>query len=62
MGARDSAKYIGASTWTIHKLARTGELPVLRHGRGFLFDVRDLDTFIDRSKEILRLRKGAGKD
>jgi hypothetical protein len=37
VGARDAAKYIGASTWTIRKLARTGELPVLRYGCFYLF-------------------------
>jgi excisionase family DNA binding protein len=58
VGTRDAAKYIGVSAWTIHKLVRTGELPVLRHGRGFRFDVHDLDAYIERTKK----KNKPGKD
>ena len=51
MGTRDAARYLGASTWTLRELARAGELPVVRHGRGFLFDIRDLDAYVDRAKK-----------
>jgi|HubBroStandDraft_6_1064221.scaffolds.fasta_scaffold51877_3 excisionase family DNA binding protein len=58
LGTRDAAKYIGASAWTIHKLVRTEELRPLRHGRGFRFDVRDLDNFIERMKKKKKPGKG----
>jgi excisionase family DNA binding protein len=58
VGTRDAAKYIGVSAWTIRKLARNGELRVLGHGRGFRFDIRELDAFIERTKKKHRPGKG----
>lgn len=54
VGTRDAAKYIGVSTWTVRELVHTEQVRQLRHGRGFLFDVRDLDTFIERLKKKIR--------
>jgi len=46
----EAAAYLRVSDWTIYKLVRAGDLPVVHVGRGFLIDARDLDDFIDRSK------------
>lgn len=51
---KNAAAYLGISTWKLRDLVQQGRLPVLR-GEGkyapWLFDVRDLDAFVDREKE-----------
>ncbi len=52
------AHYLGVSTWTVRDLEWKGVLPRVRlpNGEGgeirkLLFDVRDLDGLVDRSKD-----------
>lgn len=53
-----AAEYLGLSTWTVRDLEWKGVLPRVRlpNGKGgeirkLLFDVRDLDRLVDRSKD-----------
>ncbi len=53
-----AAKYLGVSEWTVRSLEWEGVLPRVRipNGKGgeirkLLFDVRDLDRLVDRSKD-----------
>ena len=53
-----AAEYLGLSTWTVRDLEWKGVLPRVRlpNGEGgeirkLLFDVRDLDRLVDRSKD-----------
>jgi excisionase family DNA binding protein len=46
----EAAEYLRVSTWTIRKLYAEGKLPEVSCGRGFLFDIRDLDDYIEQAK------------
>lgn len=50
----EAATYLGRSAWQVRKLVQDGQLSVVQHSEGgqFLFDVRDLDGFIDRNKRV----------
>ena len=50
LGVREAALYLSLSHWTVRQLVWDGQLPAVRIGRRLLFDVRDLDALIDRSK------------
>jgi hypothetical protein len=57
---KETARYLGGlSPWTVRGLVERGELTPVRlpslvrpgeHGRRLLFDVRDLDAFVERMK------------
>jgi len=54
-----AAAYLGLSPWTIRQLEWKGVLPRVRLPNGdgrdirkVLFDVRDLDRLVDRSKDV----------
>jgi excisionase family DNA binding protein len=46
-----AASYLSASVWAVRSLAWSRELPHVRIGRRVLFDLRDLDRYIERSKK-----------
>lgn len=48
---REAAEYLGVSQWTIRNLAWTKRLPVVRNSRLLLFDVQDLDMFVQQHKQ-----------
>ena len=59
LDAKAAAAYLGVSHWTIRAYVEKGELvpvrlPAVRRSgedcRRLLFDVRDLDAFVDRLK------------
>ncbi len=59
LGLEGAAKYLGVSEWTVRSLEWEGVLPRVRipNGKGgeirkLLFDVRDLDRLVDRSKDV----------
>ena len=56
LGIRDAAAYLGLSHWTLRDLVWRGDLAEVRIGRRLLFDQKDLDALIERSKrrEIIR--------
>jgi Helix-turn-helix domain len=54
----DAARYLSVSSWSIRDLCAAGRLPRVRlplagdrEKRRLLFDLRDLDTLIERSKD-----------
>lgn len=46
-----AASYLSASVWAVRSLAWSREVPSVRIGRRVLFDLRDLDRYIERAKE-----------
>ncbi len=53
---KDAAVYLGRTVWGVRELIWSGELPVIKSGRGGkqYIDVLDMDAFIDRNKAVLR--------
>jgi len=49
---REAAAYLGISAWSLRNLVYGEQIPVvqLADNAPFLFDVRDLDAFIERHK------------
>ncbi len=47
-----AAHYLSLSYWTIRDMVSRGEIPHVRAGRRVLIDLRDLDCWIDRNKEV----------
>ncbi len=49
---KEAAVYLGVSAWTIRRLVQRGDLPHVRFGEAsmLLFDIADLDTYIQRNK------------
>jgi len=47
---KDAAQYMGRSVWGMRELAWGGKLPLLKDGKKIYFDVRDLDSYIERTK------------
>jgi excisionase family DNA binding protein len=52
-GAKTAAKETGIPYTTLRDLAFRGEIPVVRLGRAWYFDRRDLARFIAGAKETL---------
>ncbi len=50
LSVKDAAAYLGISQWTMRGLGWNGEIPEVKIGRRRLFDRRDLDAFVERSK------------
>ncbi len=52
---KPAAAYLSVSIWTLRAIIQRGELPVIKYGANtpWLLDVRDLDSWIERHKEIL---------
>jgi excisionase family DNA binding protein len=49
---REAANYLGSSMWKIRRLVRDGLLPYVSDSDGgrWLFDLKDLDAYIDTNK------------
>ena len=47
---QQAAKYLGTTVWCMRSLAWEKKLTSIRLGKRLLFDVRDLDKFIDDRK------------
>ena len=47
----EAATWLGVSTTTVRRLMWSGKLPSVRILRRIRIDIRDLDQFIERSKE-----------
>jgi excisionase family DNA binding protein len=52
MRTREAAYYLGSSMWKIRRLVQDGLLPYVSDSDGgrWLFDVKDLDAYIDTNK------------
>ena len=49
--AKQAGRYMGVSEWTIRHLNWSGKLPCVRQGRRVLFDVYDLNQYIENNKQ-----------
>lgn len=47
---KDASVYMGRSVWAMRELAWAGKLPVIKDGKKIYFDVKDLDSYIERTK------------
>ena len=52
---KDAALYLGISPAKLRRLSQSGELPIIQHDEHapWLYDLRDLDTHIEKSKHRL---------
>lgn len=50
LNVRQAGVYLNLSPWTVRSLGWSGTIPEVRVGRRVLFDVVDLDKFIERAK------------
>ena len=50
LNVEQAAKYLGTTRWCMRSLAWEKKLPTVRLGKRLLFDVRDLDKFVDERK------------
>ncbi len=50
LSVNEAAKYLGLSPWSLRKRLNQGILPVVRIGRRILFDLHDLEFFIEQHK------------
>lgn len=48
--SQEAAEYLGTSEWKLRKLVLKGEMPVHQNGGPWMFDVRDLDAYIEKWK------------
>jgi excisionase family DNA binding protein len=46
-----AAQYLGSTTWAIRKLQWNRTVPFIRLGSRILFDICDLDRFIEHAKQ-----------
>jgi excisionase family DNA binding protein len=53
---REAANYLGSSMWKIRRLVQEGLLPYVADAEGgrWLFDVKDLDAYIDTNKHRIQ--------
>ena len=47
---REAARYLGISQWAVRHLNWSSKLPCVRQGRRVLFDIYDMDRFIEKKK------------
>lgn len=53
---KQAAEYLAVSQWKLRNLVQQGLIPYIEDGGGtspWRFDVRDLDSYIDRSRRVL---------
>ena len=48
---KEAAKYLGRSVWAIREMYYSGKIPCVRDGRRMLFDIVDLDAWIEKNKQ-----------
>lgn len=53
ISVNEAANYLSCDPMTIRRHAWKGNLPFVRIGRKVLFDMKDLESFIDRNKFTL---------
>ncbi len=64
LGMDEAATYLGLSSWALRTRLKNGlPLPVVRMGRRILFDIHDLNIYIEQNKTLYRpiLRNEGGK-
>jgi hypothetical protein len=48
---KDAATYMGRTVWGMRELIWKGRVPIIQDGRKIYLDIRDLDTYIEKTKE-----------
>jgi excisionase family DNA binding protein len=48
----EAATYLGRSTWSVRRLIWNGDLPQVRGGGRVHVDIRDMEEFIEKHKEM----------
>ena len=48
---KEAAIYLGRTPWAVREMLWAGKLPFIRDGRRILIDIRDMDEWIEKSKE-----------
>jgi excisionase family DNA binding protein len=49
----DTSIYLGRSINSVRDMIHSGKMPFIRDGKRIFIDLRDLDLWIDRSKETM---------
>ncbi len=49
----EAAEYLGRSAWALREMYYHGKIPCVRDGRRMLFDIIDLDAWIEKNKNQL---------
>lgn len=52
---KEAAIYLSLSSWKLRHLIQSAQLPVIQPGPNapWLLDVRDLDSWVDRNKQVI---------
>jgi excisionase family DNA binding protein len=50
---KDTSIYLGRSINSVRDMIHSGKIPFIRDGKRIFIDVRDLDLWIERSKETM---------
>ena len=55
MRLREAAQYLCLSPWKLRHIIQSGQLPIVTYNDNapWLLDVRDLDGWVDRHKQIV---------
>ncbi len=49
----EAATYLGRSIWALREMYYNGKIPCVRDGRRMLFDIHDLDAWIEKQKSTI---------
>jgi len=47
---KEAALYLGRSVWAVRQMIWAGKLPYIKDGRRILFDIYDMDEWIEKNK------------
>ena len=50
MSSSKASEYLGISIWTLYRWTKEGRVPYVQLGRRKLFDISDLEQFIENHK------------
>ncbi len=50
LNEKEAAQYLGRSVWGIREMRYAGKLPFVKDGKRVLFDVLDLNAWIEKNK------------
>lgn len=52
---REAAQYLSLSPWKLRIIVQSGQLPIVKYGENapWLLDVRDLDGWVGRNKQVI---------
>lgn len=46
----EAADYLGRSAWAVREMFYAGKIPCVRDGKRMLFDIADLDAWVEKNK------------